>query len=100
MDFEFTPRQKELQRRVSDFMDEHIYQAVAIYEEQQAEGDRWKVIPVVEELKAKARKSGLWNMFMPPSAGHPQVDDTFQFEGIQLSNMEYAPICEMFGRVS
>jgi acyl-CoA dehydrogenase len=99
MDFDFSPRQKELIRRVSDFMDEHIYPAVPIYEEQAHSGERWKVIPIVEELKVKARKTGLWNMFMPPSAGHPPLEDTFQFEGVQLTNLEYAPICEMFGRV-
>jgi acyl-CoA dehydrogenase len=99
MDFDYSPRQQDLIRRVSDFMDEHIYPAVSIYEEQQASGDRWKVIPIVEELKAKARKTGLWNMFMPPHAGMPHMDDTFQFEGVQLTNLEYAPICEMFGRV-
>ena len=100
MDFEYTPRQQELIRRVSDFMDEHIIPAVPIYDEQQAQGDRWKVLPIIEELKEKAKKTGLWNMFMPPSAGHPPLEDTFQFEGIQLTNMEYAPICELFGRVS
>jgi acyl-CoA dehydrogenase len=100
MDFDYSPRQQDLMRRVSDFMDEHVYPAVPIYEEQQASGDRWKVIPIVEELKAKARKTGLWNMFMPPHAGMPHVDDTFEFEGVQLTNLEYAPICEMFGRVS
>jgi acyl-CoA dehydrogenase len=100
MDFDYSPRQNDLIRRVSDFMDEHIYPAVPIYEEQQASGDRWKVIPIVEELKARARKTGLWNMFMPPHAGMPHVDDAFEFEGVQLTNLEYAPICEMFGRVS
>ena len=99
MDFDYSPRQKELMRRVSDFMDEHIYPAVPIYEEQAHEGERWKVIPIVEDLKAKARKTGLWNMFMPPHSGVPPLEDTFQFEGIQLTNLEYAPICEMFGRV-
>ena len=99
MDFDYSPRQKELMRRVSDFMDEHIYPAVPIYEEQAHEGERWKVIPIVEDLKVKARKTGLWNMFMPPHSGVPPLEDTFQFEGIQLTNMEYAPICEMFGRV-
>ncbi len=99
MDFDYSPRQLELMRRIGDFMDEHIYPAVPIYEQQDAEGDRWKVIPVLEELKAKARAAGLWNMFMPPSSGHPHVDDTFKFEGVQLTNLEYAPIAEMFGRV-
>jgi acyl-CoA dehydrogenase len=100
MDFDYSPRQKDLIRRISDFMDEHVYPAEPIYEEQQATGDRWKVLPVIEELKAKARKTGLWNMFMPPHAGMPHVDDSFQFEGVQLTNLEYAPIAEMLGRVS
>src|SRR5579871_2170951 len=100
MDFDYSPRQKELMRRVSDFMDEHVYPAVPIYEQQANEGDRWKVIPILEELKAKAKKTGLWNMFMPPHSGVPHVDDTFEFEGVQLTNLEYAPIAEMLGRVS
>jgi acyl-CoA dehydrogenase len=100
MDFDYSPRQKELMRRVSDFMDEHIYPAVPIYEQQVDAGERWKVIPILEELKDKAKAAGLWNMFMPPHAGVPHVDDTFKFEGIQLTNLEYAPICEILGRVS
>lgn len=100
MDFEYSARQRELIRRVSDFMDEHVHPAVPVYEAQAAEGDPWKVIPVVEELKAKARAAGLWNMFMPPDSGHPHVDDTFEFEGVQLSNLEYAPIAEIVGRVT
>jgi len=99
MDFDYSPGQQALMRRVSDFMDEHIYPAVPIYEEQQLQGDRWKVLPIVEDLKAKARQTGLWNMFMPPHSGVPPLEDTFEFEGIQLTNLEYAPICEMFGRV-
>jgi acyl-CoA dehydrogenase len=99
MDFDYSPRQKELMGRISAFMDEHIYPAVPIYNEQHHSGDRWKVIPVVEELKAKAKAAGLWNMFMPPTSGHPPVDDTFQFEGVQLTNLEYAPIAELMGRV-
>ena len=99
MDFDYSPRQKDLIARVSAFMDEHVIPAVPVYEQQHEEGERWKVIPIIEELKAKAKKAGLWNMFMPPSSGHPHVDDTFEFEGIQLTNLEYAPICEMFGRV-
>jgi acyl-CoA dehydrogenase len=100
MDFDFSPRQRELMRRVSEFMDEHVYPAEPTYEAQMAEGERWKVIPVLEELKAKAKKAGLWNMFMPPCSGHPHVDDRFVFEGLQLTNLEYAPLCEMMGRVS
>ncbi|HVY84951.1 MAG TPA: acyl-CoA dehydrogenase family protein, partial [Caulobacterales bacterium] len=63
------------------------------------EGGRWKVLPVLEELKAKAKADGLWNMFMPPSSGHANVDDSFKFEGPALSNLEYAPLAEIMGRV-
>jgi acyl-CoA dehydrogenase len=99
MDFEFSPRQKELIGRVSAFMDEHVYPAVPIYAQQHDAGERWQVVPILEDLKARARAAGLWNLFMPPWAGHPPVDDTFEFEGLQLSNLEYAPVAEMFGRV-
>ncbi|RAK57609.1 acyl-CoA dehydrogenase family protein [Phenylobacterium deserti] len=100
MDFDYSPRQKELIGRVTSFMKDHVYPAVPTYQEQHETGERWKVIPVLEELKAKAKAAGLWNMFMPPSSGHPPVDDTFQFEGVQLTNLEYAPIAEIMGRVS
>jgi acyl-CoA dehydrogenase len=99
MDFEYSARQKELIARVSDFMDAHVYPAVPTYEQQHEEGERWKVIPVVEELKAKAKAAGLWNMFMPPGSGHPHVDESFQFEGLQCTNLEYALLAEMMGRV-
>ncbi|MBZ6377856.1 acyl-CoA dehydrogenase [Pacificimonas flava] len=99
MDFTYSDRQQYWIDRVSAFMDEHIYPAVEIYERQEAEGERWKVIPVVEELKQKAREAGLWNLFMPPHSGHPPVDDTFAFEGEQLTNLEYAPVAELMGRV-
>ena len=69
MDFEFSVRQKALIERVTAFMETHVLPAVPVYEAQHAEGDRWKVIPVLEELKAKARAAGLWNLFMPPSSG-------------------------------
>ncbi len=85
--------------RVSRFIDEHIQPAAETYEAQQKEGGRWKVIPVLEELKAKARAAGLWNMFMPPSHGAAHVDDTFKFEGPGLTNLEYAPLAELMGRV-
>jgi len=99
MDFEFTPRQKEIVGKVSSFMEEHILPAVPAHEEQLQAGGRWTVVPVLEELKAKAKEAGLWNMFMPPSSGHPHVDDSFQFEGLQLTNLEYAPVAEVLGRV-
>lgn len=99
MNFELTERQEDLIRRVTAFMEAHVYPAIPAYERQYEAGDRWKVIPVVEELKAKARAAGLWNMFMPPSSGHPQVDETYAFEGLRLSNLEYAPVAEILGRV-
>ena len=99
MYFEFSDKTKAWVDRVRRFMDDQIIPAVPTYEAQQKEGSRWKVIQVVEDLKVKAKKEGLWNFFMPPSSGHPKVDDTFQFEGEQLTNMEYAPLAELMGRV-
>jgi acyl-CoA dehydrogenase len=99
MNFEHSAKTKEWMGRVSKFMDDHIVPAVPTYEAQQKEGSRWKVIQVVEDLKVKAKKEGLWNFFMPPSSGHPKVDDTFQFEGETLTNLEYAPLAEIMGRV-
>ena len=101
MDFTYSERQKHWIDRVSAFMDEHIYPAVPTYHEEMAvEGAaRWKVVQVVEELKAKAKAAGLWNMFMPPHAGHPNLDTSVEFEGPALSNLEYAPLAELMGRV-
>ncbi|MAK83446.1 acyl-CoA dehydrogenase family protein [Phenylobacterium sp.] len=99
MDFEYSARQKALIARVEAFMAEHVVPAVPLYEAQQAQGERWKVLPVIEALKAKARAEGLWNMFMPPSSGVAHVDESFVFEGEQLTNLEYAAIAEIMGRV-
>jgi acyl-CoA dehydrogenase len=99
MIFEHTEETKHWISRVQSFMDEHIYPAIPRYQKEDEEGDRWKVIPVVEELKAKAKKAGLWNMFMPPSHGAKHVDDTFEFEGPGLSNVTYASLAELIGRV-
>jgi acyl-CoA dehydrogenase len=101
MDFTLTDSQKHWVDRVSRFMDEHIVPAVPIYEQEMAVlgAERWKVVKVLEELKAKAKAEGLWNMFMPPHAGHPNLDDTFKFEGVQLSNLEYALVAEKMGRI-
>jgi acyl-CoA dehydrogenase len=101
MDFDYSPSQKQWVQRVTDFMDAHIVPAVPVYEAQMAGfgQDRWKVIPIVEELKAKAKAAGLWNMFMPPHSGQTHVDDTFEFEGAPLSNLDYSTIAEIMGRV-
>jgi len=81
-------------------MEREIVPAVPIFHEQEREGPRYKVLPVIEQLKEKARAAGLWNLFMPPHSGHAPVDETFRFEGVQLTNLEYAPLAEIMGRVS
>jgi len=92
MDFDYTPRMKEWIRKVSDFMDKHVYPAEAVYNEQmteaRAKGNPWIVVPVVEDLKAKAKAQGLWNLFLNESS-----------HGAGLTNLEYAPLAEMMGKV-
>jgi len=95
MDFTMSARQKQWLERVQAFMNKHARPAVQIYDKQDAEGPRWKVIPVIEELKAKAKAEGLWNMFMPPSE---HEDD--EFFGAGLTNLEYALLSEEMGRIS
>lgn len=80
-------------------MSDRIRPAVSHYHAQQAEGPRWKVLPVLETLKGEAKSQGLWNLFMPPSAGHAHVDDSFSFEGPALSNLQYALCAEEMGRI-
>src|SRR5689334_8211692 len=86
MYFEHSDKVKDLQKRVSAFMDEYIYPNEKRYYAEIAE-DRWRALPVIEELKPKARAQGLWNLFLPES-GH----------GAGLTNLEYAPLCEIMGR--
>lgn len=99
MIFEHSAETKEWIDRVEAFMDAHIYPAIPTYTEQANSGERWKVIPIVEELKVKARAAGLWNMFMPPASGHAHLDETFEFEGPRLSNVTYSSLAEIMGRV-
>ena len=95
MGFEQSERSREWMERVRTFMDAHIIPALPVFEKQRAEGDRWtEVPPVFEELKDKARAEGLWNFFMPPS----EHDDEY-FTSPGLTNLEYAPIAELMGRV-
>ncbi|MFZ9678789.1 MAG: acyl-CoA dehydrogenase family protein [Quisquiliibacterium sp.] len=93
MDFEYSPRVQEMRARLLAFMDEHIYpneeRFHAEIEENRRNGNAWIPTKVVEELKPKAQKAGLWNLFLPFSERVP--------EG--LSNLEYAPLCEIMGRV-
>jgi acyl-CoA dehydrogenase len=99
MDFSLGPRETEWRDRVRAFMDQHVRPRARDYEAQQREGERWKVLPLVEELKAKARAEGLWNLFMPPSHGGAPVDDSFTFEGPGLTNLQYAFCAEEMGRI-
>ncbi len=95
MDFTLSTKQKEWLERVQAFMSAHVRPAVPIYDKQDAEGERWKVIPILEDLKKKAKAEGLWNMFMPPSS---HEDD--EFHGAGLTNLEYALLSEEMGRIS
>lgn len=87
MTFEYSPKVQELRRRLTAFMDEHIYPNEGIFRDQIAAGDRWEPTAIVEELKPKAREAGLWNLFLPESD-----------LGAGLTNLEYAPLCEIMGR--
>ena len=87
MYFEFSDKVKSLQKRVSAFMDQHIYPNEKTFFAQINEGDRWQPTAIVEELKKKAKADGLWNLFLPESE-----------YGAGLTNLEYAPICEIMGR--
>jgi acyl-CoA dehydrogenase len=72
---------------------------VADYKKEDATGERWKVLQVVEEEKARAKAAGLWNLFMPPQGANMHLDTTVEFEGPQLTNVEYALCAEEMGRV-
>ncbi len=99
MDFSLGPAETEWRDRVRVFMDAEVRPRVADYDTQQHEGQRWKVLPVVEDLKGKARSEGLWNLFMPPSHGAKPVDDSFAFDGPGLTNLQYAFCAEEMGRI-
>jgi len=99
MDFALTERQARFRDRVRAFIDEHVRPRVGEYQRELASGDRWQPLAVIEELKPRARKAGLWNLFMPPAPAVPQVDDSFDFEGEQLTNLEYALCAEEMGRI-
>ena len=88
MDFDHSPKVKALQKKLDDFMGEFIYPNQQRYREQTAGDDRWRPSALIEGLKPKARAAGLWNLFLPDS---PQ--------GGGLTNLEYAPLCEIMGRV-
>ncbi len=87
MDFQHSLKVQALQERVGAFMDAHVYPNEETMFAQIADGDRWQPIPLMEDLKARAREAGLWNLFLPESD-----------LGAGLTNLEYAPLCEIMGR--
>ena len=94
MEFEYSPRCKELQSQLLKFMDQHIYPNEAAHhaeiEANRAKGNPWVPLQLIERLKVKAREQGLWNLFLPRSERAPNGG---------LSNLDYAPLCEIMGRV-
>src|SRR5437764_1036340 len=85
--FQVTPRAREIYQSLRAFMDEHVYPNEKTFHEQIAEGERWEPVPLMEELKAKAKAEGLWNLFLAESE-----------YGAGLTNLEYAPMAELMGR--
>jgi acyl-CoA dehydrogenase len=87
MDFGYSQKTEEFRQRISAFLDTHIHPAEPELAAQLGEGDRWKVLPLLEELKERAKSEGLWNLFLPES-----------LQGAGLTNLEYAPLAELMGR--
>src|SRR5580765_8217071 len=87
MNFDYSEKVQALEKRLAAFLDEYIYPNERTYFEQIREGDRWQPTGIVEELKPKAKAAGLWNLFLPDSE-----------YGAGLTNLEYAPLCELMGR--
>jgi len=96
MDFSISERQRHWRDRVVAFIAKHVHPVLLQYEQQIAAfgENRWQVVPVIEELKAKAKKEGLWNLALPPSD-----HDDGEFHGAGLSNLEYALCAEEMGRI-
>ena len=87
MDFEYSQKVKNLQEKVTNFMNESVYENEDVYKKQVEEGGRWCIPEIMETLKVKAKSEGLWNLFLPDSN-----------LGAGLTNTEYAPLCEIMGR--
>jgi len=86
MDFNYSDKTSDLRMRLCSFMDAHIYPNETIFADEVKRGDRWQPSELIEDLKTKARSAGLWNLFLPAESG--------------LSNLEYAPLAEIMGRVT
>ncbi|MDR4927373.1 acyl-CoA dehydrogenase family protein [Peribacillus simplex] len=91
MNFEHTQKVKDLEKKLTEFMEKHVYPNESIYKKQlEAQKSRWSEIPpILSELTDKAKEEGLWNLFLPDSG-----------YGAGLTNLEYAPLCEIMGRSS
>ena len=87
MSFDPSPKVQELQARLTSFMDRHIYPNEKRHVKEAEDYGPWKVLPLIDELKPLARAEGLWNLFLPESE-----------HGAGLTNLEYAPLCEIMGR--
>ena len=87
MNFEYSNKVKDLQDKLTNFMNEHVYKNEAVYKEEVEKGSRWCVPKIMEDIKSKAKEQGLWNLFLPESD-----------LGAGLTNTEYAPLCEIMGR--
>lgn len=85
MNFDYSTKTRELQNRLQSFMEAHVYPNEQRYHEEINSGDRWQPLELIEELKEKARGEGLWNLFLPEVSG--------------LTNLEYAPLAEIMGKV-
>ncbi len=98
MDFDYSPKTKDLQARLLKFMDEHIYPAEGQYAAELAAnteaGKRWSPLQTIENLKPKAQAAGLWNLFLPVDTA-----EASGYKGAGLTNQEYAPLAEIMGRV-
>ena len=98
MDFDYSPKTKQLQAKLLQFMDDHIYPAEAAYATELAAnteaGKRWTPLQTIENLKLKAQAAGLWNLFLPVDTA-----EASGYHGAGLTNQEYAPLAEIMGRV-
>ena len=98
MDFDYSPKTKELQARLRQFMDDHIHPAEKACAEElaahTAAGNRWQPLQTIENLKPKARAAGLWTLFLPVDTA-----EASGYHGAGLTNAEYAPLAEIMGRV-
>ena len=98
MEFDYSPKTKELQAKLLKFFDDYIYPSEKDYETElsanTAAGKRWSALQTIEKLKPKARAAGLWNLFLPKDTAEESG-----YHGAGLTNAEYAPLAEIMGRV-